>query len=381
VELAVGEKILLTITDIAFGGEGVGRIEDFVIFIPFVISGEEVEAEITEIKKRFARAKLIRIRKTSPERVEAPCPYFGDCGGCQYQHLAYIAQLTLKRKQVADVFARLGGLSPELVTEVIPCPQPYGYRNRIMIRSQWDKFKQGLNIGFIRADNRLVVDIEECQIAEPALNAQIRQVRLHPPPKGGLKIVLRIPPDGWDVPPDSFFQNNFFLLPNMIEVVRGQFKASGSRHLLDIYCGVGFFSIELADLTQSFIGVEYDRLAIKAARHNAATRHIHNGEFVAGAAEELLPELLQKSDPAITSVLLDPPRKGCRPELLELLRNTRPPQIIYVSCQPATMARDLKILCADDVFQVQKVVPLDMFPQTAHVECVADIRLREGGSS
>jgi tRNA/tmRNA/rRNA uracil-C5-methylase (TrmA/RlmC/RlmD family) len=381
VELAVGEKILLTITDIAFGGEGVARIEDFVFFVPFVIPGEEVEAEITEIKKRFARAKLNRIVKASPERVQPPCPYFGDCGGCQYQHLAYLAQLTLKRKQVADIFARLGGLDPELVTEVVPCPQPYGYRNRIMIRSQWDKFKQGLNIGFIRADNRLVVDIENCQIAEPALNAQIKQVRLHPPPKGGLKIVLRIPPDGWDVPPDSFFQNNFFLLPKMIEVVREQFKASVARHLLDIYCGVGFFSIQLADLAESFIGVEYDRLAIKAARHNAAKRHIHNGEFVAGAAEELLSGLLQKRDAATTSVLLDPPRKGCRPELLQLLRETRPAQIIYVSCQPATMARDLKILCADHAFQVRQVVPLDMFPQTAHVECVADIRLGEGGKS
>jgi tRNA/tmRNA/rRNA uracil-C5-methylase (TrmA/RlmC/RlmD family) len=381
VDLALGEKILLTITDIAFGGEGVARIEDFVIFVPFVISGEEVEAEITEIKKRFARAKLVQVLKASPERVQPPCPYFSDCGGCQYQHLTYFAQLTLKRKQVADIFARLGGLSPELVTEVVPCPQPYGYRNRIMIRSQWDKFKQGLNIGFIRADNRLVVDIEECKIAEPALNAQIKQVRLYPPPKGGLKTVLRIPPDGWDVPPDSFFQNNFFLLPKMIEVVRAQFKASGSRHLLDIYCGVGFFSIELADLAQSFIGVEYDRLAIKAARQNAATRHIGNGEFVAGAAEELLPGLLQNSDPASTSVLLDPPRKGCRPELLELLRDTRPAQIIYVSCQPATMARDLKILCTDRAFQVQQVVPLDMFPQTAHVECIADIRFREGAKS
>jgi tRNA/tmRNA/rRNA uracil-C5-methylase (TrmA/RlmC/RlmD family) len=377
VDLAVGDKIFLTIADIAFGGEGVARIEDFVIFVPFVAPGEEAEAEITEIKKRFARAKLLRILKLSPERVQPPCPYFGDCGGCQYQHLLYASQLKLKHKQVADIFHRLGSLNPDLVAEVIPSPQPYGYRNRIMIRSQWDKFKQGLNIGFIRADNRLVVDIEECKIAEPALNAQIQKVRQHPPPKGGLKVVVRIPPDGWDVPPDSFFQNNFFLLPRMVEVVREQFKASGSRHLLDVYCGVGFFSIELANLAESFIGVEYDRLAIKAARHNAATRHINNGEFLAGAAEESLPGLLQKSDPASTSVLLDPPRKGCRPELLELLRSACPAQIIYVSCQPATMARDLKILCADNTFRVQHVVPLDMFPQTAHVECVADIRLEK----
>ena len=374
-DLAPGDKVCLSIADVAFGGEGVARIEDFVVFVPFVAMGEEIEAEVTEVKKRFARAKLVRILKPSPERVSPLCRYFGDCGGCQYQHLAYPLQLQLKHKQLTDIFQRLGGLTPDVVAEVVPCPQPYGYRNRIMIRSQWDKFKQGLNIGFIRSDNRLVVDIEECKIAEPALNAQIKHVRTHPPPKGGLKVVLRISPEGWDVPPDSFFQNNFFLLPQMVDVVRTQFKAGGSRHLLDVYCGVGFFSLELADLAESFTGVEYDRLAIKAARQNAASRNISNGEFIAAAAEELLPTLLPKHSPASTSVLLDPPRKGCRPELLELLRQTRPAQIIYVSCQPATMARDLKMLCADNTFKVRQVVPLDMFPQTAHIECVADIRV------
>ena len=374
-DLAIGDKLTLTITDLAFGGEGVARLDEFVIFVPFVAPGEEVEVELTEVKKRFARAKLLRILTPSRDRVQPPCPYFADCGGCQYQHLAYSAQLKLKHKQLTDIFARLAGLGPDRVADLIPCSQPYGYRNRIMIRSQWDKFKQGLNIGFIRSDNRLVVDIEECKIAEPALNAQIKAVRQHPPAKGGLKVVLRIQPEGWDVPPDSFFQNNFFLLPKMVEVVRAQFKASGSRHLLDMYCGVGFFSIELADVAHSFTGVEYDRLAIKAARRNAALRHIANGEFISGAAEESLPLLLQRNDPAATSVVLDPPRKGCRPELLQLLRQSRPAQIIYVSCQPATMARDLKLLCADNIFDVRQIVPLDMFPQTAHMECVADLRL------
>src|SRR5204862_6614563 len=130
-------------------------------------------------------------------------------------------------------FQRIGGFDPALVGPVLPCPQPYGYRNRIMIRSQWDKFKQGLNIGFIRANNRLVVDIEECAIAEPALNQEIKKVRANPPPKGGLKVVLRIAPEGWDVPRDSFFQNNFFLLPRLIEVVRERLQDSGSQHLVD----------------------------------------------------------------------------------------------------------------------------------------------------
>ena len=169
--LSPGAKLKLTIDDIAFGGEGVGRVDDFVVFVPFVAPGETVEVELTEVKKRFARARLLRVLQPSPERAAPACPYFGECGGCQYQHLDYPAQLRIKHKQIADLFQRIGGFDGALIDPVTPCPQPYGYRNRIMIRSQWDKFKQGLNIGFIRADNRLVVDIQECKIAEPALSA------------------------------------------------------------------------------------------------------------------------------------------------------------------------------------------------------------------
>jgi tRNA/tmRNA/rRNA uracil-C5-methylase (TrmA/RlmC/RlmD family) len=370
----VGEHVTLTIHDLAFGGEGVARLNELVVFVPFVAPGEVVEAELTEIKMNFARARLLRVVRSAPERVEPACRYFGQCGGCQYQHLAYSTQLEYKHKQVRDHFQRIGGFDPELVKPVVPCPEPYGYRNRIMIRSQWDKFKQGLNIGFIRADNRLVVDIEECKIAEPALNEQIRHVRAKPPPKGGLKVVLRIPPEGWSVPRDSFFQNNFFLLPRLVEVVGERLRDSGTRHLVDVYCGVGFFSLELSGLVDSFVGVELDQLAIEAGRRNASARNCSNGEFIAGTAEQLLPGLLMRFTAGRTTVLLDPPRKGCHPSTIQLLREVRPAQVIYVSCHPATMARDLNILCADNVFKLAQVVPLDMFPQTSHVESVADLR-------
>jgi predicted RNA-binding protein with TRAM domain len=245
-----GARHIVTIHDIAFGGEGVARLDDFVIFVPFVALGENVEVELTEVKKRFARAKLLRVISASPDRVDPPCQYFGDCGGCQYQHIAYNAELAIKHKQIGDLFQRLAGLDPALVQSVVPCPQPYGYRNRIMIRSQWDKTKQGLNIGFIRADNRLVVDIQECKISEPELTRQIQYVRQHPPPKGGIKVVLRIAPEGWVVPRDSFFQNNFFLLPKLVEGVRDCVRGSGVKFLIDVYCGVGFFALETADLVE-----------------------------------------------------------------------------------------------------------------------------------
>jgi tRNA/tmRNA/rRNA uracil-C5-methylase (TrmA/RlmC/RlmD family) len=372
--LARGRQLVLTIEDIAFGGEGVGRVEDFVVFVAFVLAGETVEVELTEVKKNFARAKLLRVVVASPERVEPECRFFAACGGCQYQHIAYEAQLRIKHKQIADLFHRIGGFEQALIAPVVPCPQPYGYRNRIMIRSQWNKPEQKLNLGFVRWDGGLVEDLDECKIAEPALSAQIKQVRAHPPPKGGIKVVLRIAPEGWAVPRDSFFQNNFFLLPKLVETVRGFVREVGARHLIDLYCGVGFFGIELADVVESFVGVEFDRLAIQAARQNAATRHRTNGEFIAANVEEALSDLIKRFSPQATTALLDPPRKGCLPQTLELLRQTKPAQIIYVSCHPATMARDLNALCRDDVFELVKVAPLDMFPQTQHVECVADLR-------
>jgi tRNA/tmRNA/rRNA uracil-C5-methylase (TrmA/RlmC/RlmD family) len=383
-----GQRVILRIHDIAFGGEGVGRMtlsnaEDssaheggsLVVFVPFVMVGEEVEVEVSEVKKNFARGKLVRVLTPSPRRATPECPYFGECGGCQYQHLQYEAQLELKQKQVADLFERIGKFAREAVQAIVPCPQPYGYRNRIMIRSQWNKPEQKLNIGYLRWDCGLVVDIEKCPIAEPALSQEILRVRADPPPKGGLKVVLRIPPEDWDVPPDSFFQNNFFLLPKLVETARAALVASRAKYLVDVYCGVGFFGISLGDAVEEFVGVEVDKPAIKAAKNNALRHNRLNGEFVLGDARELLPSLLQRFPPGETAVILDPPRAGVPRAALEQLREVRPKQIIYVSCHPATLARDLNVLCQQGVFELRSVTPLDMFPQTQHVECIADLRL------
>lgn len=391
--LTVGEHVQVRIRDVAFGGEGVGTVlsrqsqgpaavgdqpatgSEPVIFTNFTALGEVVEVAITEVKKNFARGKLVRVLEASPARVTPTCPYFGVCGGCQYQHLNYETQLSLKHKQVGDLLERIGKFPRELVRPVVPCPQPYFYRNRIMIRSQWNKPEQKLNIGYLRWDCGLVVDIDKCPIAEPGLNEEILRVRANPPPKGGIKVVLRIPPEEWDVPPDSFFQNNFFLLPGLIETARNCLKDSGARYLVDVYCGVGFFGISLGDAVEKFIGVEIDKPAIKAARNNLVRHKRTNGEFVLGDAQQLLPGLLQKYPAEETTVVLDPPRVGVPRSAIDQLREIRPKQVIYVSCHPATLARDLNLLCEGGVFELRSVTPLDMFPQTQHVECVADVRL------
>jgi tRNA/tmRNA/rRNA uracil-C5-methylase (TrmA/RlmC/RlmD family) len=374
--LAVGQRLTVRIDDIAFGGEGVARQDGFVVFVPFVIIGETVETELIDVKKSFARGKLLRVIEPSPLRVTPKCAHFAACGGCQYQHMDYGEQLRVKRKQIADLFQRVGGFPDAIVDDVVPCPAPYGYRNRIMIRSQWNKPEQRLNIGFIRHDCGLVEDIFDCAIAEPELNEQIRHVRANPPPKGGLKVVLRLSPEGWEVPNDSFFQNNFHQLPNLVAAVAARIREAGTRHLVDAYCGVGFFGIELAKDVESFAGVEYDAMAIRSARKNLAQRGLTNGEFIQGKTEEELGKLCAKFTPQRTTVIIDPPRRGCLPSAIDLLREHRPAQVIYVSCHPATLARDLNLLCADGVYELKRVTPLDMFPQTQHVECVADVRLK-----
>ncbi len=375
--LQTGQRLSVTVADVAFGGEGVARVAGFVVFVPFGAPDEEVEVEVVEVKKNFARARLVRVVRPSPHRVAPRCRYFGTCGGCQYQHLDYAEQLRLKHRQLRDLLERLGGLDPGVVAPVVPCPRPYGYRNRIMVRSQWSRPEQRRVLGFLRHDSRLVVDVEACALAEPALNDQLRQVRAQPRPRSGTKVVLRLPPEGWELPPDSFFQNNFHLLPALVETLRTRLRAAGTRHLVDVFCGVGFFALELADRVESFAGVELDRRAIAAARRNAAARGVRHGEFVEGAAEEKLPALLERFAPGQTTVIVDPPRVGCTPVVRAALRAGRPAQILYVSCHPATLARDLQELVREGGYRLEAVIPLDMFPQTQHLECVADLRRPE----
>ena len=373
-QLQVGQVIEIDIEDVAFGGEGVGRYNDFVIFVPFVITGERVQVGITEIKKNFARAKLIKVLIPSPYRVKPECRYFGECGGCQYQHISYDYQVILKKKQIKDLIQRIGRFKDLVVNDVIPCPKPYGYRNRIMVRSQWSKPLQRLAIGFLRYDNRLVVDIEECKIAEPEVSEGIKDVRANPPPRGGLKVVLRKFPKDWEVPKDSFFQNNFYALPHLVETVKRCVNKSEAKYLVDAYCGIGFFGIELASNVEKVVGVDVDVRAIKAAKKNAEMRGITNCEFIAGQVEDIIKEIFKTFDPSQTVLIMDPPRTGVKPEGLEFIKSQLPKQIIYVSCHPATLARDLKILCSDSKYQLVDITPIDMFPQTQHVECVADLR-------
>jgi len=373
----VGDRLEVEISDVAFGGDGVARFDGLVIFIPFTVTGDKALVEITERKRDFARGRLIQVQSPAQDRVDPPCTYFGTCGGCQYQHIDYPAQVKIKEQQVKSVFCRIGGFTQDLVKSMLPCPAPLGYRNRIMIRRQWDKTQDRAVYGFLRHDSRLVVDLEQCEIAEPALNDQLTQLRANPPPRNMQKVVLRVMPDDWQLHRDSFFQNNFHLLPRLVETVRERLRDAGTAHLVDAYCGIGFFSLSLADLVESFAGVDIDKQCIEPARRNLKQRGVTNGEFIQGKTEEHMDALLAQFTSRKTTVILDPPRKGCHKDSLEMLVNAGPKQVIYVSCHPATLARDAKWLCEHGGYDLISVTPLDMFPQTQHVECVADLRRAE----
>ena len=172
----VGKIVKMKIDNIAFGGEGVGRVEGFVVFVPLVIEGEVVEAKIIEVKKSFARSELVKIINPSPIRINAECKYFGNCGGCQYQHIRYEDQLKIKQQQIIELFKRIGGFSEDKVAPVIACPQTFNYRNRILVRSQWNGKAKKLLVGFRKRNSHWVVEINDCKIAEPALNKQIPEV-------------------------------------------------------------------------------------------------------------------------------------------------------------------------------------------------------------
>ncbi len=378
---AVGDIVELRIGDIAYGGEGVGRLGGLAVFVPFVAVGERVRAEIRERRSQHARARLLEVLEPSPDRVEPPCPLFARCGGCQYQHLPYSVQLEIKSRQLDQALRRIGGFQDPPVAPIVPSPRTLGYRNRILVRSGWNKPEGRMAIGYLEHEGRRVVDVGECLLAEEELNRKLAGIRLDPPERSGTKFDLRLMPEEWDLPRDSFFQVNGSILPRLVETAARALESSGASRLLDVYCGIGFFCLQLAGRVERFLGIELDRKAIRSARENALRMGHRHGEFLASPAEISLPRVLARFDPRRTCVILDPPRKGCDPKVIEALIRHPPRQILYVSCHPATLCRDLRRLCGKGRFALEGVVPLDMFPQTGHLESVSDLRSRQAEDS
>lgn len=375
-----GEELVVRVGDVAFGGDGVARVEGFVVFVPFALPGEDVRVEIVESKGKFARAHPLEVVTPSPHRVEPPCAYYGWCGGCQYQHVDYPAQLALKERQVRDALARIGKIDDPPVRSAAPSPRPYGYRNRITLHQALDRETGKPRTGFFAFDNRTLIDVERCLLAEADLNEKLREVRRESNRPLRRRLTLRSRLEEWDIPGDSFFQNNRYALPLMLDAVRAAVAEPRPALVVDVFCGVGLFAVELADHADSVTGIDVDADAIRAAQANARRRKKDNVSFSGGPVDRLLPGVLETGPPDRTVVILDPPRTGCPRRALEVLRETLPARVVYVSCNPPTLARDLRHLCVDGPYVLRDVLPIDMFPQTSHVECVASLSLAGAGS-
>ena len=348
--------ITLTIHDVAFGGKGVARHEGKVVFVPYVIPGEVVAAEVVREKKKFAEADLVSVETPSPDRVAPPCPYFGRCGGCAYQHMTYERQLALKAAQVEQTLRRVGRLAEVPMRPIVPAPKPYEYRNRIRVHVA------GGIVGFFAADAHALIDVERCAIAAPVVNQALGRLRGGAMREGDYS--LRAPGGG-----PFFEQTNPEVTRELVALVKATVRR-GQQVLIDAYCGGGLFARELAPWFETVIGIEENVQAVAAARHHAQPHE----RYLAGDVAACLGELLSTHDATRTTLLLDPPTTGLDARVLDLVLAGAPAELVYVSCNPATLARDLAGLSS--AYTLTAVTPVDMFPQTAEIEVVAHLTRR-----
>jgi 23S rRNA (uracil1939-C5)-methyltransferase len=345
----------LKIEDVAFGGKGVAREQGKAVFVPYTIEHETVSAEIVREKKQFAEAELIDVKESSPHRVTPPCPYFGSCGGCAYQHIDYEHQLAIKWRQVRDVLQRIGKLKDIPMRPIIPSPEQYGYRNRITVHAQ-----DGV-IGFFRRDSHRLIDIERCAIARDEVNRALAELRAQPHVRDG-HYTLRA-----SSRPRVFAQTND-AVANALRDLIDTLAAPNQQLLIDAYCGAGFFAKALLDKFDRVIGIDWDRFAIEAADENATMKE----NYIAGDIEVELDRALQETALLKTTVIVDPPATGLTAKVRKTLVGLAPATLIYISCNPATLARDLREL--QEKFTIESVTPLDMFPQTAEIEVAVHLQ-------
>lgn len=343
----------LQIEDVAFGGNGVGRVEGKAVFVPYTIEGERVSARIVREKKNFAEAELGDVLVGSEQRAKPQCPYFGDCGGCAYQHMAYEHQLAVKHRQVEQVLRRIGRIAEPPMRAIIPSPKDYEYRNRVTVHADSG------TIGYYRRDAHRLIDVEQCPIAAPAVNAKLAELRARKPRDGHYTLRAHSGPR-------VFEQTNDDVAEAMAQLVESLLP--GTELLIDGYCGAGFFTKRLAPKFTRAVGIEWDRYAVAAAEETAAP----NETYIAGDVDSEFDRQLRSGDRETTSVIVDPPATGLSTTVRDSLLRHGPTTVVYVSCNPATLARDLGEL--QKRFTIMSVTPLDMFPQTAEIECVVHLQ-------
>ena len=390
--MQIKDRVIIKIESIAFGGEGVGRIHNFVVFVPFAAPDDELEIEITQLKKNFFRGKILKIIKPSPTRVNPLCRYYENCGGCCYQHLKYEHQLEIKKKQVEEAFWKIGKMASPPVLEPIAAPKVYHYRGKAQYHAE--SGSRGWKIGFLDISGGELVDIERCEIMEETINEKMRLLRENKQLRRNTDAQLTIWSDffvdqtskkesiirvvkgkNFLVPRDGFFQANLYLTDQLVDEVCRLAATNEINTLVDAYCGSGLFSIFLSSCAKNVIGIEISEKSVKYAKINAENAGVKNVKFIYGDIENVLRRKFLPLGDKIDLIVLDPPRIGCEKTVLKTMVALQPQKIIYISCNPATQARDVKYLneCGYDL---QSLLPVDMFPQTEHIEVVGFLALK-----
>ncbi len=382
----------LDLTAMTHGGSALGRDAGRPIFVPFGLPGERVRVRVTRDKRSYAFAEVESVIAVSPERVAPRCPHFGVCGGCHWQHIAYAAQLRFKRDVVAEQFARIGGLRDALVHPTIPSPDPWNYRSHATFHVTDAAVGAG-RLGFVALDGHTVIPLEECHIIQPELRAwfeSLKTERFTPGQRvrlqigtSGERVIARTsaasaePDDeaavsssarthyvvkgrSFQVTGGSFFQVN--QPETLVDLVLDRLALTGAERVLDLYSGVGLFTAFLAERARFVTAVEIYAPAVRDAESNLAG--FTNVDLRVGAIEAALPRA------QVDAAVVDPPRAGMKPKALAALVSRAPRTLVYVSCDPATLARDAKALVASG-YRLLDVQPVDLFPQTYHVEAVA----------
>ncbi len=412
--MCVNDIYTVEISGMTDDGRGVGRAEGVAVFVPYALVGERVRIIIEVLKKNYAEARLLSVEEPSPHRTKSECPYFYECGGCAYWHTDYEFELEIKQRCVEDCIRRIGGIDCE-VLPIIGCPSDRRYRNKASYKAE------GGEVGFFAGRTHRLVPVSDCLLQTEQTNLAVNCIGDFLKESGssgstgsifirtlGDKVVAGIDSDiqaakadeladrlrgvgvnlagllingklgygndrltdkigetEYSVSANSFYQVNIFQTKTLYDKVREFAALSGRENVWDLYCGTGTIGLYLASGAKRIVGVESIPSAVEDARENARRNGIDNAEYFCASAEAAAPKIRTKPD----VVILDPPRRGCDKRLLETVAKSGAERVVYVSCKPSTLARDMKRL-EQLGYTTLKACPVDMFPRTSHVETV-----------
>jgi len=402
-EIEEGDSLTVTVEEFDDKYLGRTRMDGRDVLVPGTLPGERVRGEVVRSWSSRLLLRPVEILEPDPDRVQPRCRHFLECAGCQFQHVDYDRQLEIKLDRMRRFFRPEDPTTPLPLRPIVRPPDSYGYRNNIKLHGPGEP-------GFWKIRGYEMLRNEECPVCVPDLEEALREGRKERfasfRERGVDNVMLRVsstgdvyvgpenPPDGgggraarvtervrhprtgeehlFEVPAHAFWQGSTPMIDPLVEAVLDPVEDMRPSVLLETYCGVGLFGLMAADLADNVLGVEADPLAVRAARRNKQRMGLDNVRIIDGETESHLARLLDRADLVSTQLIVDPPRSGLPGKVLRAVLENPPARLIYVSCNPQSLARNLRQLC-EDVYELDALTPLDLFPHTKHLECVGDL--------